>query len=63
LLGYENSRNFRSQFLRGIRADSRYLGELLSERLAGSQKIVINRGETKLLTENPAAIEESVGKV
>ncbi len=33
LLGYENARTFRSQFLRGIREDSRHLAELLQARL------------------------------
>lgn len=33
LLGFENARTFRSQFLRGIREDSRYLADVLQDRL------------------------------
>ncbi len=40
-LGYENSRNFRSQFLRGIRDDAKFLGEVLEERLSKVGKIHI----------------------
>ena len=32
LLGYENARSFRSQFLRGIREDATYLSEVLRDR-------------------------------
>ncbi len=41
LMGYEHSRNFRSQFLRGIRDDARFLGELLTERFSTPEKIHI----------------------
>ena len=41
LLGYENSRNFRSQFLRGIRDDARFLGEVLQDRVSKLDKIHI----------------------
>lgn len=48
-LGYENSRNFRSQFLRGIRDDARFLGEVLRERLRTTPGIVVASAQTPTL--------------
>lgn len=41
LMGYEHARNFRSQFLRGIRDDARYLGEVLQDRVGKLDRIHI----------------------
>lgn len=51
LLGYEHSRNFRSQFLRGIRDDARFLGEELEKRLSKPNKIHIKSATTVVATE------------
>lgn len=51
LMGYEHSRNFRSQFLRGIRDDARYLGEILGERLGKADHIRIKEPNTSSHTE------------
>lgn len=56
-MGYENSRNFRSQFLRGIRDDARYLAEVLAERRGSFEPIVTVAKSTTLL-ETQAASEE-----
>ena len=52
-LGYENARNFRSQFLRGIRDDARFLGEVLNDRISEVSGISIHRSDSSLLLEAP----------
>lgn len=56
-MGYENSRNFRSQFLRGIRDDARFLGAALEERLRGGVDVV--RAETPLISSEVTAEVET----
>ena len=57
-LGYENSRNFRSQFLRGIRADSKFLGELLAERRPPTLES-LEKAQTQLLPDSTKTQESS----
>jgi len=54
-MGYENSRNFRSQFLRGIRDDARYLGEKLQGRMKGGVDVKIEKLGSKLLEQGQEA--------
>jgi hypothetical protein len=48
-LGYENSRNIRSQFLRGIRDDARYLADLLKDRKRATGTPLFKREAPKIV--------------
>lgn len=67
-LGYEHSRNFRSQFLRGIRDDACFLGEVLQERLSALDRIHIKGSGFSAAPEAetsaaPVSTEESGSKL
>jgi putative flavoprotein involved in K+ transport len=49
-MGYENARNIRSQFLRGIRDDARYLAEVVEERIVGIP--TVKKEGRQILTES-----------
>jgi putative flavoprotein involved in K+ transport len=52
-MGYEDSRNIRSQFLRGIRDDAEYLAELLQGRVFGMRTI---KKDSRQLLKDPAKL-------
>jgi putative flavoprotein involved in K+ transport len=58
-MGFENSRNFRSQFLRGIRDDARFLGETLSRRLQPAAPVTVVKPEHRLHEEPTLKSEQS----
>jgi putative flavoprotein involved in K+ transport len=60
-MGYENSRNFRSQFLRGIRDDARYLGEVLEDRLSKVDKIHIKTTTAQASNVTSQEVKEAAG--
>lgn len=68
LMGYEHSRNFRSQFLRGIRDDARYLGEVLQERLSKLDRVHIKTAgpgpvQDALPTPEQSAVDDASSEV
>ncbi|MFA5506192.1 MAG: NAD(P)-binding domain-containing protein [Vulcanimicrobiota bacterium] len=48
-LGYEHGRTIRSQFLRGIRDDARYLAEILQERMRLPGTLVVSKEKPQIL--------------
>ncbi len=48
-MGYESSRNIRSQFLRGIRDDAKYLGELLKDRRRSTGTPLVKKEAPQIL--------------
>ena len=54
-MGYENSRNIRSQFLRGIRDDARYLAELLKSRKRATGTPLVKK-EAPQLVPKPSGV-------
>ena len=48
-MGYENSRNIRSQFLRGIRDDAKYLAEVLKERMRATGTPLVKKDAPQIL--------------
>lgn len=58
LMGYEHSRNFRSQFLRGIRDDAEYLGAVLAERLDNMDRVHIKDSSSTHTQPTPEALKK-----